>query len=271
MGLFSGKRGIIMGVVNEYSLATGVAKYLVEQGAELGFSHLPDKDGRDRMAKRVQRVAEPLNVKFVRPCDVSIDDDITRFYSEVGESFGPIDFVLHSIAFAPLEDLRCPTIESSREGFRLGMDISVYSFIAVARAAAKVMNNGGAMVTMSYFGGERVIDGYNMMGVCKAALEMATRYLAFDLGPRGIRVNALSAGPMKTLAASAVGDFSRMLNAHAKGSPMLRNITQDDVGKTCGFLLSEMSSGTTGEVLHVDCGYSIMGSHEFVEERVKQY
>ena len=271
MGLFTGKKGIIMGVVNEYSLAAGVAKFLISEGAQIGFSHLPDKDGRDRMAKRIQRVAEPLGITFIKPCDVSIDDDITRFYAEVGESFGKIDFVLHSIAFAPLEDLRCPTLESSREGFKLGMDISVYSFIAVARAAAKVMNNGGAMVTMSYFGGERVIDGYNMMGVCKAALEMATRYLAFDLGPRNIRVNALSAGPMKTLAASAVGDFSRMLNSHAKGAPLLRNITQEDVGKTCGFLLSDMSSGTTGEILHVDCGYSIMGSHEHVEERIKQY
>lgn len=271
MGIFSGKRGIIMGVVNEYSIATGVAKFLTEQGAELGFSHLPDKDGRDRMARRIQRVAEPLNVKFVRPCDVSSDEEITRFYDEVRESFGPIDFVLHSIAFAPIEDLRCPTLDSSREGFKTAMDISVYSFIAVARAAAKVMNPGGSLVTMSYYGGERVIDGYNMMGVCKAALEMATRYLAFDLGPKGIRVNALSAGPMKTLAASAVGDFSRMLDSHARGAPLLRNITQDDVGKTTGFLLSDLSSGTTGEILHVDCGYSIMGSHEYVEDRVKQY
>jgi enoyl-[acyl-carrier protein] reductase I len=269
MGLFTGKKGIIMGVVNEYSLATGVAKYLTSEGAQLGFSHLPDKDGRDRMAKRVQRVAEPLNVSFVKPCDVTIDSDITQFFAEVKESFGEIDFLVHSIAFAPLEDLRCPTLEASREGFRVGMDISVYSFIAVARAASQIMRSGGSMVTMSYFGGERVIDGYNLMGVCKSALEMATRYLAYDLGPKNIRVNAVSAGPIKTLAASAVGDFSRMLSVHAKTAPLMRNVTQEDVGKACAFLLSDLASATTGEILHVDSGYNIMGSAEQSAERQK--
>lgn len=260
MGLFSGKKGIVMGVVNEYSIATGIAQTLVQEGARLGISHLPDKDGRDRMAKRAQRVAEPLGVTFSRPCDVAIDSDIERYFAEVASEFGNIDFLVHSIAFAPLEDLRCATLDCSRDGFRTAMDISVYSFIATARAAAKLMPDGGSIVTLSYFGGEKVVGGYNMMGVCKAALEMATRYLAYDLGPKRVRVNAISAGPIKTLAASAVGDFSQMLGLYEAVAPMGRNVTPLEVGKTSAYLLSDLASATTGEVLHVDGGYHVMGS-----------
>ncbi len=260
MGLFEGKKGIIMGVVNEFSIAAGIAKALADQGATIGLSHLPDKDDKGRMAKRVQRVADPLGIHFIRPCDVTIDDDITRFFSEVEAEFGSIDFLVHSIAFAPLDDIRCPTLDATREGFRVAMDISVYSFIAVAREAAKRMKAGGSMVTLSYFGGEKVVGGYNMMGVCKSALEMTTRYLAHDLGPRHIRVNAVSSGPIRTMAASAVGDFSDMLGLNAAVAPMGRNVSSEEVGKASIYLLSDLSSATTGEILHVDCGYHIMGS-----------
>lgn len=268
MGLFSGKKGIIMGVANEYSIAAGVARFLKDEGATLGFSHLPDKEGRDRMAKRVQRVAEPLGATFVRPCDVQVDADIKSFFQEVKQEFGTIDFFVHSVAFAPLEDIRCATIDCSRDGFKLAMDISAYSFIATAREAAQLMPDGGSMVTMTYFGGERVVAGYNMMGVCKAALEASMRYLAFDLGPKNIRVNAISAGAIKTLASSAVGEFSEMLKLSAAVSPMGRTVTQDDVGKAAAYLLSDLSSSVTGENLHVDCGYHIMGSPGHAVERL---
>jgi enoyl-[acyl-carrier protein] reductase I len=261
MGLLSGKRGIVMGIANEFSLAAGVAEFIYkEQGAQ-GFSHLPDaQGGPPRMARRVQKVADPLDVKFIRPCDVRSDEDIARFFSEVKEEFGTLDFLVHSIAFAPLEDIQCATIDASRDGFKTAMDISVYSFIAVAREAAKLMGEGGSIVTMTYFGGERVVEGYNLMGLCKAALESATKYLSFDLGSKGIRVNAVSAGPVKTLAASAVGEVDDMLALYDAVAPLQRNITQDEVGKATGFLLSDLSSGTTGETLHVDGGYHVMGS-----------
>lgn len=268
MGLFSGKKGVVMGVANEYSIATAVAKFLADEGAAMAFSHLPDKEGRDRMLKRVQRVAEPLGVTFLRPCDVNSDDDIKQFFAEVQKGFGNIDFFVHSIAYAPLDDIRCATIDASREGFRVAMDTSCYSFIATAREAAKLMQDGGSMVTMSYFGGEKVIGGYNLMGVAKAALEMATRYLAFDLGPKNIRVNAVSAGPIKTLASSAVGDFSAMLKLHGAIAPLGRNVTSEEVGKATGFLLSDLATSMTGDVLHVDGGYHIMGSPGHAFERM---
>lgn len=268
--LFAGKKGVIMGVANEHSLASGAAKFLSEQGAELAFSHLPDKDGRDRMEKRVRRVTDTLNTKLLLPCDVTSNDDIAAFFNKVGDAFGSIDFFVHSIAFAPLDDIRCPTVAASRQGFLDAMDISVYSFIATARAASELMTNGGSMVTMTYFGAEKVLAGYNMMGVCKAALEASVRYLANDLGPKNIRVNALSAGPVKTLAASAVGDFSTMLQMNAAIAPLGRNVTNSDVGKSTGMLLSDMAASITGETLHVDCGYNIMGSPGHALQRLGQ-
>ncbi len=260
MQLLAGKKGIIMGVVNEYSIATGITRSLTSLGAKIGFSYLPDKDGRDRMRKRIERVAEQYGVEFIQGCDVTRDDDIIEFYKKVGEHFGDIDFVVHSIAFAPVEDIRCPTVQASREGFRLAMDISAYSLIPVAREASKLMTNGGSITSLSYFGGEKVVSGYNMMGICKAALEMTTRYLAHDLGSQRIRVNAISAGPVKTLAASAIGDFSQMLALNANVAPLKRNITTDEVGNACAYLASDLSTATTGEIMHVDCGYNIMGS-----------
>ena len=260
MGLLSGKRGIIMGIANEFSIASGVAEFIKKEGGVSGFSHLPDAEGAPpRMARRVQKVADSLGVNFVRPCDVRSDADIERFFGEVAGEFGSIDFLVHSIAYAPLDDIQCATLDASRSGFQIAMDISVYSFIACARAASKLMGAGGSIVTMTYFGGERVVVGYNMMGVCKSALESATKYLAYDLGPKNIRVNAVSAGPVKTLAASAVGDVDDMLALYDVVAPLQRNTTAEEVGRSTGFLLSDLSSGTTGEILHVDCGFNVMG------------
>ena len=257
---FAGKRGIVMGVVNDHSLAWAISHFIHEQGAELGFSHLPDKEGRDRMERRVRKLTDPIGSKLVFPCDVSKDEDIKKFFEAVAATYGKIDFIIHSIAFAPLDDIRCPTLMASRAGFQVAMDISVYSMIAIARAAAEVMNDGGAMLTLTYFGGERVVAGYNLMGVCKAALDSAVKYLAYDLGPRGIRVNALSAGPVRTLAASAVGDFDEMMKLYAAVSPLGRNITMAEVAHSAAFLVSPLSTATTGEIFHVDSGYNIMGS-----------
>lgn len=266
--IFAGKKGVIMGVANEHSLAAGVAEFLSAQGAELAFSHLPDKDGRNRMEQRVRRVTDSLNTKLLAPCDVASNDDIVAFFNKVGDTFGSIDFFVHSIAFAPIEDIRCPTVAVSRAGFLNAMDISVYSFIATARAASELMTNGGSIATMTYFGAEKVLAGYNMMGVCKAALEASVRYLANDLGPKNIRVNAVSAGPVKTLAASAVGDFSTMLTMNAAIAPLGRNVTNDDVGRSTAMLLSDLASSITGETLHVDSGYNIMGSPGHAIERL---
>jgi enoyl-[acyl-carrier protein] reductase I len=260
MSLFDGKTGIIMGVANDHSIAAAIAQYLHSQGAQLGFNHLPDKDDRKRMERRVRQVAEPLGAKLIMPCDVSKDEDVQAFFGRVKDVYGTIDFLLHSIAFAPIEDIRCPTLDASRSGFHTAMDISVYSLVAVARAAAQLMTRGGAVVTMTYFGGEKVVAGYNLMGVCKAALDCTVRYLAHDLGPKKIRVNAISAGPMKTLAASAVGDFDEMLTLHSSVAPLGRNVEAEELGKAAAYLLSDMSSATTGEIHHVDCGYNAMGS-----------
>ena len=206
MGLFTGKKGLILGVANEFSIAWAISKKLHDEGAELGFTHLPG----DKMERRVRKLADPIGARLLTPCDVQKDDDVARVFAQARETFGTLDFVLHSIAFAPIDDLKCPFVNASREGFKTAMDISVYSLAIVARHAAESMPDGGAIVTLTYFGGERVVPGYNMMGVCKAALDAAVKYLAFDLGPKKIRVNAVSAGPVKTLAASAVGDSDKL-------------------------------------------------------------
>ena len=256
MGLFTGKKGMVLGVANDFSIAWAISKRLMDEGAEVGFTHLPPP----KMERRVRKLAEPAGAKLITPCDVQNDEDVARVFREAGETYGSLDFVLHSIAFAPLEDLQNPFVRSSREGFKTAMDVSVYSLAIVARHAAEVMPNGGAIATLTYFGGERVVSGYNLMGVCKAALDAAVRYLAFDLGPRKIRVNALSAGPVKTLAASAVGDSDKLAGLYEAVSPLNRNIDREEVGAAGMFLLSDLASGITGEILHVDCGYNIMGS-----------
>jgi len=256
MGLFSGKKGLVLGVANDWSIAWAITRKLLDEGAEVGFTHLPG----EKMERRVRKLADPIGARLITSCDVQQDEDVARVFAEAKQTYGALDFVLHSIAYAPLEDLKKPFVESSREGFKTAMDVSVYSLAIVARHAAEVMPEGGAIATLTYFGGERVVSGYNLMGVCKAALDASVRYLAYDLGPRKIRVNALSAGPVKTLAASAVGESDKLAGLYEAVSPLGRNIDREEVGKAGMFLLSDLASGITGEILHVDCGYNIMGS-----------
>ncbi len=265
MGLLAGKKGLIFGVANEFSIAWAIAKKAHEEGAILGFTHLPG----DKMERRVRKVAEPIGAKLITPCDVQSDGDVARVFALAGEALGPLDFVIHSIAFGPREDIQKPFLESSREGFKMAMDVSVYSLALVSRHAAPNMTKGGSIVTLTYFGGERVVPGYNLMGVCKAALDASVKYLAHDLGPKQIRVNAISAGPVKTLAASAVGDFDKLAGLYELSAPMDRNIEREEVGSAGLFLISDLSSGITGEIMHVDCGYNVMGSPGRAIEKVK--
>jgi enoyl-[acyl-carrier protein] reductase I len=263
MGLFDGKKGLIIGVANDRSLAWAIAKYVMDQGAVCGFTHLPDrpddekKKNRLRVSKCTDQYAEKATI--LGPMDVQKDDDIRAIMQATAAKYGKVDFVVHAVAYAKLDDLKVDTIKTSRDGFNLAMEISAFSLIAVANAAQDVMNDKGSIVTLTYFGGEKAVPGYNVMGICKAALDSIVKYLAFDLGPRGIRVNAVSAGPVRTLAGSAAG-VEPMQRLYEKMAPLGRNITHDEVGRTGAFLLSDMSDGITGEILHLDGGYNIMGS-----------
>ncbi|HMO13410.1 MAG TPA: enoyl-ACP reductase [Pirellulaceae bacterium] len=267
MALFSGKKGLILGVANDRSIAWAIAQQIIREGGVCGFTHLPDRadDEKQKNRRRVEKCIETLEpeqrtaAKFLVPLDVQDDDQIKSAISTVKQELGSIDFLLHSIAFADRDDLQRDTIETSRNGFALAMDVSVYSLIAVCNAAKNVFADRASVLCMSYFGGEKCVPGYNVMGICKAALEASMRYLAYDLGPRGIRVNAISAGPLKTLAGTAAG-VGDMLQLYEKMAPLGRNITHEEVGKSGAFLLSEMSDGITGEILHLDGGYNIMGS-----------
>jgi enoyl-[acyl-carrier protein] reductase I len=260
MPLFTGKKGVIFGIANDRSIAWHITKEIHTQGGEMGYTHLPDRDPeRPKNENKVRKLVEPLGAKFVVPCDVQNDANLDAVFGTIKESFGKIDFLLHSIAFAPPQDLTGPVYNVSRAGFTLAMDISAYSLIALAGRARDIMNPGGSILCMTYLGGEKVIPGYNLMGLCKAALESATEYLASELGKDGIRVNALSAGPVRTISASGVGDFKKMLTLYETFSPLRRNITEEEVGKSGMFLLSDLSGGITGETLHVDCGYHVMG------------
>jgi enoyl-[acyl-carrier protein] reductase I len=262
MGLFDGKKGLVLGVANDHSIAWAIAQFVMSEGAECGFTHLPDRpdDARQRNRRRVALLTDPEpRAKFLLPLDVTRDEDIQSVMNRTAEEFGKIDFLVHSVAFANLDDLKRDTVETSRDGFKLAMEISVYSLIAVANAARRVLNDGASIATMTYFGGERAVPGYNIMGVCKAALDSVVKYLAHDLGPRGIRVNAVSAGPLRTLAGRGAG-VEDMLLLYEYMAPLGRNITHEEVGRTAGFLLSSMSEGITGEILHIDGGYNIMGS-----------
>jgi len=263
MRLFEGKKGLVMGVANDRSIAWAIAEKIMEQGGEIGFTHLPDRpdDDKRKNRRRVEKCLEKseFEAKFLVPMNVQEDEEIASVMETAKNEFGQLDFLLHSIAYADRDDLQRDTIETSREGFKMAMDISVYSFIAVANAAKDLMSKRSAMACMTYFGGEKCVPGYNVMGICKAALEASTRYLAYDLGPRGVRVNSLSAGPLKTLAGSAAG-VGEMLKMYEHVAPLARNITHEEVGRTGAFLLSDMSDGVTGEVLHIDGGYNAMGS-----------
>ena len=261
MGLLEGKKGLVLGIANNFSIAWAITEKLHEQGAEMGFTHLPDTD-RPKNEKKVRKLVDPIGAKFVVPCNVCDDGDIEAVMDKAAAEFGKIDFLVHSVAFAPPADLTGPTWACSREGYKLAMEISAYSLLAVVGAAKKkgILSDNASVLTLSYFGGEEVIPGYNLMGICKAALECGVRYLASELGPDGTRVNAISAGPVKTVSAQGVGDFDQMLALYEAMSPMRDNITAEEVGKTGMFLLSDLASGITAEVVHVDKGFSKMGA-----------
>ncbi len=277
MGMFEGKKGVILGVANDRSIAWAIARKIIEQGGECGFTHLPDRpdDDRKKNRNRVNKCLESLDetakprAKFLMPLNVQDDAQIADVFAKAGDEFGKIDFLLHSIAFADRNDLMKPTMECSRDGFKMAMEISAFSLLAVVNAARPILSDKSSVVTMTYFGGERCVPGYNVMGVCKAALDASMRYLAFELGPNGTRVNALSAGPLKTLASTAVG-AGGMLQLYEQVSPLGRNVTHGEVGNVGAFLLSDHSDGITGEIMHVDAGYNMMGSPGRLLDRVQE-
>ncbi|MEM1039717.1 MAG: enoyl-ACP reductase FabI [Pseudomonadota bacterium] len=253
-GLMSGKRGLIMGLANNRSIAWGVAKALADAGAELAFTYQGDA-----MKKRVEPLAKELGGWVIGNCDVGDADSMDETFSAIADTWGEMDFLVHAIGFSDKNELTGRYVDTSPDNFRMTMDISVYSFTAVAQRAEKLMSNGGSMLTMTYYGAEKVMPHYNVMGVAKAALEASVRYLAVDLGSKDVRVNAISAGPIKTLAASGIGDFRYILKWNEYNSPLKRTVSIDEVGKSALYLLSDLSSAVTGEIHHVDSGYHTVG------------
>lgn len=251
MGLMTGKRGVIFGVANDKSIAWGIAQQLHAAGAELAFTYL-----NEALEKRVRPLAESLGATIILPCDVQHEDEMVAVFNELEKQWGTIDFVVHAIAFANREDLKQPFSQTSREGFQLALDISAYSLVSLTRCALPVLNEGSSIVAMTYLGAVRSVPAYNVMGVAKAALESSVRYLAAELGEKNIRVNAVSAGPIKTLAASGIGGFKEKLRIAEERAPLKRLVTQEDVGKSALYLLSDLSSGVTGEIHYVDGGFS---------------
>ena len=252
--LMAGKKGLVIGVANDRSIAWGIANAAHGQGAELAFSYQGDA-----LKKRIEPLADSVGSDFVLPCDVTDTQSMDAVFAAVKERWGRLDFLVHAIAFSDKEELKGQYIETSPENFAMTMNISCYSFTALAQRARPLMTNGGSLLTLTYFGAERVMPHYNVMGVAKAALEASVRYLAEDLGKENIRVNAISAGPMKTLAASGIGDFRYILKWNEYNSPLRRTVNHDDIGGAGVYLLSDLSSGVTGETHHVDCGYNIVG------------
>ncbi|MGI9461088.1 MAG: enoyl-ACP reductase FabI [Alphaproteobacteria bacterium] len=260
-GLMTGKKGLILGVANDKSIAWGIANVLHQSGAELGFTYQGEV-----LEKRVRPLAESVGADFLEPCDVTNDEDIDKLFEKAKAKFGTIDFLVHAIAFSDRNELSGEYLATSRKNFLNSLDISCYSFTALAMRADKIMPNGGALLTLTYYGAERVMPHYNVMGVAKAALEASVKYLAMDMGKRNIRVNAISAGPIKTLAASGIGDFRFILKWNEINSPLRRNVSIDDIGKTGLYLLSDLSTGVSGEILHVDAGYHITGMAQDMEK-----
>lgn len=252
--LMKGKKGLIMGVANDRSIAWGITKALADAGAELAFTYQGEA-----LEKRVRPLAESVGADLLVPCDVTDDASIDSAFKAVEEKFGKLDFLVHAIAFSDKSELDGEYLNTTRENFVKTMDISVYSFTAVAQRAVPLMNEGGSLLTLTYYGAERVMPHYNVMGVAKAGLEASVRYLAADLGGKGITVNAISAGPIKTLAASGIGDFRFILKWNEYNAPLRRNVTIEDVGNASLFLLSPLGAGVTGEVMHVDSGYHTVG------------
>ena len=255
MGLMDGKKGIVFGVANERSIAWACAKQLADAGAEVAFTYQ-----NEILEKRVRPLAESVGAKIIEPCDVSKNEQVESVFKKISDSFHGLDFMIHSLAFANKDELSGRYINTSREGFLLAMDVSVYSLTLLCRHAEPLMNGrNGSIVTLTYYGAEKVIPNYNVMGVAKAGLEASVRYLSSDMGQNGIRVNAISAGPIKTLAASGIAGLRTMLEHCGEKSPLKRNITAEEVGKTALYLCSDLSSGVTGEIIYVDAGYNIIG------------
>ncbi|TXG82419.1 MAG: enoyl-ACP reductase FabI [Sphingomonadales bacterium] len=252
--LMRGKRGLIMGLANEKSLAWGIAKALHAQGAELAFTYLGEA-----LEKRVRPLAAELGSAIVTPCDASDMASLDAAFADIARHWETLDFVVHAIGFSNKDELRGRYVDTSLDNFLLTMNVSVYSFTAVAKRAEAMMPNGGSLLTLSYYGAEKVVPHYNVMGLAKSALETSVKYLAADMGPRGIRVNAISAGPIKTLAASGIGDFRYILKWNELNAPLRRNVTIEDVGGAGLYLLSDLASGVTGEIHHVDAGYNVIG------------
>ncbi len=253
-GLMAGKRGLIMGLANDRSLAWGIAQAVAQQGAELAFSYQGEA-----LQRRVGPLASQLGSDFLIDCDVSNADGVDRAFAELKQRWETLDFVVHAIGFSDKNELRGKFVDTSLDNFLMTLNISAYSFVAVAKRAREMMPDGGSLLTLSYYGAEKVIPHYNVMGVAKAALETSVKYLAMDLGPEKIRVNAISAGPIKTLAASGIGDFRYIMKWNEYNSPLRRNVTIEDVGGAALYLLSDLASGVTGETHHVDAGYHVVG------------
>ncbi len=253
-GLMQGKRGLIMGLANDKSIAWGIARTLADHGAEMAFSYQGEA-----LKKRVEPLIASIGMAEMLECDVSDEASMDALFAHLRALWGKIDFLVHAIGFSDKTELRGRYVDTGRANFLMTMDISVYSFTAVARRAAAMMNQGGSLLTLTYYGAEKVMPHYNVMGLAKAALESSVQYIAEDLGRDGIRCNAISAGPIKTLAASGIGDFRYIMKWNELNSPLRRNVTQEEVGKAALYLLSDLGSGTTGEVLHVDAGYHVVG------------
>ncbi len=253
-GLMVGKRGLVMGVANDRSIAWGIARAAADAGAELAFTYQGDA-----LKRRVVPLAQSIGCDFVMPCDVTDEASMDAVFADIEQKWGKLDFVIHAIAYADKDELKGRYVDTSAGNFRNSMLISCYSFTAIANRAEPLMTDGGSMVTLTYYGAERVMPHYNVMGVAKAALEASVRYLAVDLGPKKIRVNAISAGPIKTLAASGIGDFRQILRWNELNAPLKRNVTIEQVGNSALFLISDLGEGVTGEVLHVDSGYHVVG------------
>ncbi|MEA3438916.1 MAG: enoyl-ACP reductase [Chloroflexota bacterium] len=260
MKLLEGKTALIFGVANKRSIAWGITKAFHEHGARIGLSYAGEI-----LERRVQPLAESIGCTFVEPCDVSSDEQIIQVAERAAEEFGEIDILVHSIGFANREELVGPYYDTTRAGFHLAMDISVYSFTALAKAFQPILRPGGALLTLTYYGAEKVSPHYNIMGIAKAALEATVRYLAYDFGPQGVRVNAVSAGPIRTLAAAGVSGFKTMYSKFAEVAPLHQNVTIEDVGNTATYLCSDLAAKTTGEVVFVDSGYNILGITEPVD------
>jgi enoyl-[acyl-carrier protein] reductase I len=254
MGLLEGKNALVFGVANDHSIAWGIAQALHDEGATVGFSSIESL-----IEKRVRPLAASIGATFVEPCDVQSDADIERVFARWGEANDHLDILVHALAFAKREDLAGGFVDTSRDGFALAMDVSAYSLVALARGARPYLRTGSSLLTLTYYGSEKVVANYNVMGVAKAALEASVRYLAADLGPDGIRVNAISAGPIRTLAAAGIAGFKRMYGAFDEVAPLRSNISIEDVGRTAVYLASDLSSAVTGEVIYVDGGFNIVG------------